>query len=224
MTALHEALVLPCLFLTVILVASLRPAGEVALVPPSLASLVAAMVLFAIYVRSGVLAADRLMNHSRSALANLNGFTVLLAAFLASAQVITLAVPATGLPALIAWTMLVSLLLQALAIGPDRTRLLRGLLVIFGAAFTLKFVILAAITASAEGRVARALQLLFEGVTLGTIKQPETHPAEGYLAFGALVLYLIGVAWLPPADWRMVRVESSDTLLVQENQQFHVSK
>ena len=95
------------------------------------------------------------MNGARSSLANLNGFTVLTSAFVASAQIITLVVPESGVPALIVWILLGSLVLQAFAIGPDRPRLLRGLLVTFGAAFTLKFVVLAAILRlrKAAGRV-----------------------------------------------------------------------
>ena len=107
-------------------------------------------------------------------------------------------------PALIVWILLGSLVLQAFAIGPDRPRLLRGLLVTFGAAFTLKFVVLAAISAPAQGRWSRALQLLFEGLTIGSISQRPARP-WGYVAFGTLALYLVGIALLPAATWQMVR-------------------
>jgi hypothetical protein len=210
---LREAIVLPVLFLTVMLLAAIRPGGEITIVPPSLASLVFGMVLFALLVRSGAVAPERLMNASRTALANVNGLLVLLTAFAASAQVITLLVPDAGVPALVAWTVLASLLLQALAIAPDRRRLLRGLVVTFGAAFTLKFIVLATISAPAERGMARALQLLFEGVTLGTVSQRPPHPLEGYLAFGTVVLYLVALALLPAATWHMIRV--GDTALLE---------
>jgi ABC-type uncharacterized transport system permease subunit len=206
MTAVREAITLPLLFLTVVLLASVRQGRDVTLVPPSLASLVFGMVLFALLVRSGTLAPERLMNASRSGLANVNGLLVLLTAFAASAQVITLLVPDAGLPALVAWMVLASLLLQALAIAPDRQHLLRGLTVTFGAAFTLKFIILAAISAPAERGVARALQLLFEGVTLGTVSQRPPHPLEGYVAFATVALYLVALALLPAATWHLIRV------------------
>ena len=214
MTPVLEALLLPALFLTVLLAGALRSGGEVSVMPPSVASLVMATVLLVLYVRSGTLAPERLMNGARSALANLNGFTVLVTAFIASAQVITLVIPDSGVPALMVWTVLVCLVLQAFAIGPDRTRLLRGLVVTFGAAFTLKFVVLSAISAPAEGRIARALQLLFEGITLGTISQRPPYGLEGYVAFGTLALYLVGIALLPSASWQMVRqhVESHELL------------
>jgi hypothetical protein len=207
MSALYEAWVLPGLFLTVVLLAALRPGAEVTFVPPTLGALVTAMVLLAIFVRSGALAPDRLMHLSRSALANANGLTILLSVFAASAQVITLVVPDSGVPALIVWTVLISLILQALAIGPDRERLLRGLLVTFGAVFWLKFIVLAALSAPAQSRFGRAIQLLFEGATLGVVSQRPTQAVEGYLAFATLVLYLVGVACLPRAGWHMVRAQ-----------------
>jgi len=205
-TALREAIVLPLVFLSVALAASVRPGGQVTVVPPSLGSLVAGMMLFALLVRSGAIDPHRLLHPARSAMANLNGLSVLLTAFVASAQLITMLVPESGVPALIAWTVLASLLLQALAIGPDRSRLLRGLTVTFGAAFALKFIVLATLSAPAAGRMARALQLLFEGVTLGGVTQRAPHAAEGYLAFLTIVTYLIGVAFLPSASWQMVRI------------------
>lgn len=206
MTALREAVVLPLVFLSVVLAASVRPGAQVTVVAPSLGSLVAGMVLFALLVRSGAVDPHRLLHPARTGIANLNGLSVLLTAFVASAQMITMLVPESGVPALIAWVVLISLLMQALAIGPDRARVLRGLMVTFGAAFALKFIVLATLSAPADGRMARALQLLFEGVTLGGVTQRTPHAAEGYLAFVTIVTYLIGVAFLPAASWQMVRV------------------
>jgi hypothetical protein len=206
--ALREAVLVPALFLTVVLLAALRPGAEPAVVAPTLASLVAATALFGLLVRSGALAPDRLVNPDRPTIANLNGFSVLVTFFLASAQLVTALVPESGVPAVIVWVVLGSLVLQAFAIGPDRTRVLRGLLVTFLAGFSLKFILLAAISAPAEGRLARALQLLFEGVTLGAVTQRPPALAEGYLTFTAIALYLISVALLPAASWQMVRVLS----------------
>ncbi len=211
MSPLFEALVLPCLLLTVVLVGAIRPGADVTMAPPTLGSLVLAIALMAILVRSGALAPQRLMGPSRSPLQNVNGATVLLAVFAASAQVITLVIPDSGVPALIGWIVLTSLLLQAFAVAPDRARLRRGLAVTFGTAFVLKFVVLAAVSSPAEGRFPRALQLLFEGFTLGTVSQRPAHPVEGYLAFATLVLYLVGVAWLPGAAWQMVRAQAGST-------------
>jgi hypothetical protein len=217
MTPFQEACLAPVLFLTVVLLAAVRPGAQVSMVPPSLTALVAALVLFALLVRSGALVPQRLMNADRPSLANLNGLALLLTAFVATAQVFTLVVPPAGLPALIVWAVVIALLLQALAVEPDRARLLRGLLILFGAAFMLKYVLLAGLSAPADSGTGRVLQLLFEGVTLGTVRQPPLHPAEGYLAFATIVLYLIGIAWLPSADWRMVRTIQTTALVIPED-------
>jgi hypothetical protein len=196
MTAVREAILLPACFLTVVLAAAIRPGAAPSMEPPSLASLLAATALFALLLRSHAVVPGELVNSNRSLLANLSGGSVLLTAFVASAELTTAVVPESGVPALMTWAVLVSLMAQALVMAPERTPLLRGLMVTFGAAFALKFIVLAALSAPAEGRLARALQLLFEGVTLGTVTQRSPHPAEGYLAFGAIALYLIGVAAL----------------------------
>ena len=206
MTAVREAIVLPLLFLTALLIAAIRPGAAMSMSPPSPGALVAGMALFALLVRSGSVAPERLMNGSRSSLANINGLIVLLTLFVASAQVIAAIVPESGVPSVIAWMVLLSLLLQAFAMAPDRTRVLRGLLVTLGAAFALKYVVLAALSTPAQGRFARALQTLFEGITLGVVSQRPLHAAEPYLTFAAIVLYLVGLALLPTARWQMVRV------------------
>ena len=205
MSPLLEAVVLPLLLLSVVLLGAIRPGADVTMAPPSLGSLVIAIGLVGLLVRSGALVPDRLMSATRPALANLNGLTVLFALFAASAQAVTLVIPDSGVPAFIVSVVLIALLIQAFAIGADRIRLLRGLLVTFGTAFTLKFVVLGALSAPAESRIGRALQLLFEGVTLGAVSQRPPHPAEGYLAFATLMLYLVAVAWLPSARWQMVQ-------------------
>jgi hypothetical protein len=206
MTAAGEAIALPIMFLTVVLAAAIRPGATVSVAPPSLASLVSGVALIALLIRSGTLAPERLMNQRRPMLANLNGLSVLLTAFGASAQLVTALVPESGVPALLVWAVLICLVLQTFALGPDRTQLLRGLLVMLGAAFVLKFSLLAAISSPAEGRAAKALQRLFEGITLGSVTQRAPHPLEGYLTFGAAALYLIALSLLPSASWRMIRV------------------
>ena len=202
MTPILEACVLPALFLTVTLLAAVRPGGAETIAPPSPASLVGAVVVVALLVRSGTLNPNRLVHQSRPTLANLNGLSVLAALFVATAAALTLVIPESGLPALLSWTVVTALLLQALAMAPDRVHLLRGLLVTFGTAFVLKFIILAALSSPAEGRVAQALQSLFDGLTLGSVAQRPFHRAEAYLAFGTLALYVIGVSWLPSLRWR----------------------
>lgn len=191
-----EAFYLPLLFLTVSLLGGLRIAGHVRLLPPPLFALVLAMLLFGVLVRGRVLAPEKLMNESRPALANLNGLVVILATFFASAQVFNLAIPESGLPHLLFNVFLLVLLLNTLAASPDRVSVLRSLAVIFGSAFTLKFVVLAALSDPGAGTLKRMLLVLVEGVTLGTLTQTPFHPATGYVAFVTIVLFLIGLALL----------------------------
>jgi hypothetical protein len=87
-----------------------------------------------------------------------------------------------------------------MAASPDRVRVLRSLLVIFASAFIVKFIVLAALSNPAEGVFTRALQVLFEGVTLGSITQDVVHPATGYVAFFTLMLYLFGLVLLTATD------------------------
>ena len=199
MTAGREAIVLPLLFLTVALLGGLRIGDRVSLLPPPLFALVLAVLLLGVLVRCGALAPDRLVHASRPALANVNGTIVLLAAFLASAQAFNAATPESGLPRLLFNVLFLVLLANTLAAAADRIRVLRSLLVVFGSAFVLKFIVLDAVSGPADGLLSRAIQLLFEGVTFGAITQDVLHPATGYVAFGTLLLYLAGLVMLPAA-------------------------
>jgi hypothetical protein len=216
MTAVREAFALPLLLLTVAFLGGLRVGERVDLLPPSLFSLVLAILLGGALVRSGALAPGRLMHSTRGALANLNGLAVLVALVAASAQALALVTPDWGLPRIGASIFLLVLLLNTHAASPDRQRLLRSLLVIFGATFVLKFVVLAALSDPVQGRLGRALQILLEGVTLGSLTQPVHHAVTGYVAFLTLVVYLIAVALLPHAATTHLRGTSPEALTRHE--------
>lgn len=197
MTATREALVLPLLLLTVTLFGSLRFGPPLVMVPPSIFALVLSALLAGALVQSGAFDPSRVVNASRPALANSNGIVILAALFVASAQVFSLLTPESGLPRLVLGVYFLILMLNTIAAGPDRLRLLRSLGVTFGAAFLLKFVVLDALSDPSAGRLGRALQLLLEGVTLGAVTQVPQHAASGYAAFATLALFLVAV-WLLP--------------------------
>ena len=199
MTPTREAIVLPALLLTVSLLGGLKITAGLAFVPPPLFTLVLAVLLLGALIRSGALAPDRLAHASRPALANVNGGVVLLTLFFAAAQVFHLATPEAGLPRLAFNVFFLVLLLNTWASGPDRPRLLRSLMMFFGSAFVLKFIVLAALSDPAAGRLHRMMLVLLEGVTLGTLTQEPFHPAMGYAAFATLALFLFAVTLLPPA-------------------------
>jgi hypothetical protein len=218
MTPAREAIYLPLLFLSVALLGGVRPGGTVVLSPPPLFSLVLAVMLFGALLQSGALAPLRLVNGSRSGLANLNGFIALAALFAASAQVFSLLTPEAGVPRILFSVYFLVLMLNTLAAGPDRARVLRSLAVTFGAAFVLKFVVLNTLSDPAAGRMARLMQILFEGVTLGTITQEVHHPASGYLAFFTIALFLIALSLLPSrgVDYLALEKPVDGMLVVRE--------
>jgi hypothetical protein len=195
----REAITLPMLFLTVSALGGVRVAqgGSLALVPPSLMSLILATVLVSALVRSRALVPHRLLNDQRGPLANSSGVVVLISLLAASAQVFTLVTPAKGLLAFVFTTFFVLLLWNTLAAEPDRRQLLRSLLVVFGGAFVLKFVVLAALYEPQGGLLRRVMLTLLEGVSLGTLGFVPDGAATGYLAFVTLGLYFVALVMLP---------------------------
>ena len=195
----REAFTLPLLLLTVAAVGGVRigETGALALVPPSLISLVLAVLLMAAMVGAGALAPHRLANAHRSGLENASGVAVLIALVAASAQVFTMLTPPTGLLAFVFTTFFVLLLWNTLAVGPDRRQLVRSLGVVFGGAFILKFVVFAAIYDTHGGLLRRVMVTLLEGVSLGALGFTPDGAVTGYVAFATLGLFLIALVMLP---------------------------
>jgi hypothetical protein len=217
-TPIREAITLPLLFLSVVLTGSVNPGSPLSFTPPPLFALILAVLLVACLVQSHTLNPVAILHAGRTALANLNGLAILLTLFAASAQVLGVVMPASGIPAVLMGILLFALLVQALVIGATRERMLRGLLVSLGVALVLKFIVLTALSAPATSRTGRAVQLLFEGVTLGSVTQPPVHPASGYLAFATIMLYVFGLVLLPRGEalaWKagdLIAEHSSESL------------
>jgi hypothetical protein len=184
----REVFALPLSFLTVALLGGVRVADRIVLLPPPLFTLVLAFLLMGVMVRSGGLAPERLLNGARTPLANLSGAVVLMTLFLASAQAFHVAIPEYGLPRLLFSVFLFVLLMNTFAASPDRIRVLRSVLVIFGSAFVLKFIILAALSEPAGGWLKR---------TLGTLAQDAYRPVTGYIAFATIMLFIGALSQLP---------------------------
>ncbi len=210
MKAATEAVYLPLLFLSVTLLGGLKVTDRLTFVPPPLFALVLAVMLFGVLVRGRVLVSERLLSASRTSLENLNGLALMLSTFSAATQVFNLVTPESGLPFLLFNVLLFVLLVNTLAASPDRVSVLRSMAVIIGAAFILKFIVLGAISDPGDTTLKRVLYVLLEGVTLGTLTQPQLHPAAGYLAFATLVLFLIGLAMLPGRPHSVALVKSGE--------------
>lgn len=203
MTPTREAIVLPLALLTVAFLGGLEPGAPAPWAPPSLFSLILAVMVMAALVRSGTLAPERLVHGSRSILANSNGLVVLVSLFAASAQLLHMLTPRSGLPSLIVGAVLFLLLLNTLVMSPDRPRLLRSVAVVTGSAFLLKFVVLAALADPEGGRMKRVLLALVDVATFGTIAQTPLHASTGYIGFVLVLVFLVAVALLPSAPYRL---------------------
>lgn len=199
MSAIREAIVLPLIFLTVTLLGGVRLGTGVALVPPSLFSLVLGTMLVAALVRGGALAPDRLLHGSRPMIENANGAAVLASLFVAASQVFGMLTPRSGLPLFFVDVFLFVLLLNTLVAQPDRARLLRSLAVILGSALVLNYVLLAGLSDPSGSQTRRILVAVFDAATFGTIAQEPQSPGAGYVAFLAIALFLVGISALPQA-------------------------
>jgi hypothetical protein len=166
-------------------------------VPPSLRSLVLGVGLLGVLVRAGALVPARLLNDHRSALENASGAVVMTALVAASAQVFSLVTPSSGLLAFVFTVFFVLLLWNTLAVEPDRRQVLRSLLVVFGGAFVVKFVVLAAIYEPDGGLLRRVMLTMLEGVSLGTLGFVPDGAATGYIAFFTLAMYFVALVLLP---------------------------
>jgi hypothetical protein len=69
--------------------------------------------------------------------------------------------------------------------------------VVFGGAFVLKFVVLAAIYEPDGGLLRRVLLTMLEGVSLGTLGFVPDGAATGYIAFFTLAMYFVALVLLP---------------------------
>jgi hypothetical protein len=197
MRAGREAIVLPVIFLTVLLLGGLRIADTTVLVPPSPYVLLLGVLLVRVVIQSGALAPDLLLASARSELANLNGVVLLATLWIASAQALAVLIPESGVPRLAFSVFFLILLLNTAAASPDRHRLLRSLAVTFGAAFVVKFVVLHGLSAPGDGAVKRALLAVVDGVTAGALVQEVPRPITAYIALLAVALFLLGVFLLP---------------------------
>jgi hypothetical protein len=201
----REAVTLPLLLLTIAAVSGLRitTSGTLLLVPPSLMALILGVLLIGTLVRTGALAPNRLVGDHRSALENASGGIVLVALLLASAQVFTMLTPSSGLLGFVFTTFFLLLLWNTMAVGPDRRQLLRSLAVVFGGAFALKFVVLAAAYDAGSGLLHRVILTMLEGVSLGALGFVPDGAATGYVAFVTLGLFFFALILLPGRAVRM---------------------
>lgn len=200
--ALARFVLLPTVFLTVALLGGLRvSAGTKALVfvAPPLVTLVLAVMLLALFVRGRALEVGRWLSGDNPLLTNVSHALTLAALFFASAQSFNSVLPEAGLLRWMFSFFFLWTLWNNQFSSFDARRLLRSLAALFGTAFLLKHMLLAALYAPDGGWLKRLAGALLEGVTLGTLDAPAFAPATGYISFFTLALYVCGLVLLPPA-------------------------
>ena len=197
MSAAREAFVLPLVFLTVALLGGVRTGGNVRLLAPLPVALVSAILLLGCLVRAGALSPARLISEKRSPLENASGAVVFLTLVAASAQIFSLLTPEHGLLHLVFSVFFLVQLLTTMTSAPGRRGLLRGLAVLFGSAFLLRYVALESLYSPDPGTAKRVLTAMIQGVTLGSLQYEANTPATGYAALLAVTLFLWGLVMLP---------------------------
>ena len=200
--ALARYILLPTIFLTVALLGGLRVGAETGgfvFVAPPLVTLVLAVMLLALFARGGAIRFGRWLSGENHPLTNVSHALTLAALFFASAQSFNSVLPERGLPRWLLSFFFLWTLWQNQFASFDPRRLLRSLAALFGTAFVVKHVLLAALYAPDGGWMKRLAGVVLEGVTLGTLDAPSFAPATGYISFFTLALYVCGLTLLPPA-------------------------
>jgi hypothetical protein len=204
--------VLPIVFLTVTLLGGLRvslPRQDFIFVAPPLICLILAVLLMLLFVRGRLVILTEWISGEFPLLTNVSHILTLLALFAASAQALNSVLPESGLLHFLfsfffLWTLWNNLFSEF-----DAKRLLRSLAVLFGTAFLLKHLILAAFTTPETSFWRRLTGLILEGVSLGSLDLPNFAPLTGYISFFTLCLYVIGLFGLL---FQLERVEAKGNL------------
>ncbi len=198
--ALARYLLLPTIFLTVALAGGLRiDAATRAFVflPPPLVTLVLATLLLLLFVRGRLLELHEWFNSALPPRTLIAHALTVGALCCASAQAFNAVLPEAGLLRWLFAFFFLWTLWQNQFSTFDARRLLRSLVALFGTAFALKHLLLAALYAPEGNWLRRLAGTLVEGLTQGTLGQAESYaPATGYIAFATLALYVGGLAML----------------------------
>lgn len=207
-------ILLPLVFLSVALLGGLRVGIEkqnFIFIAPPLICLILAVLLMLLFVRGKLLVLDEWLSNDFPLLTNASHVLTLIALFFASAQALNSVLPERGLllwlfAFFFLWTLWNNLFSEF-----DAKRLLRSLAVLFGTAFLLKHLILAAFAAPEDSFWRKLTGLILEGVSLGSLDIPNFAPLTGYISFFALALYVVGLFGL------LVRVEEKTPEKIDEN-------
>jgi hypothetical protein len=195
-------ILLPMLFLTVALLGGLRVDAETrafVFIAPPLITLVLAVLLLSLFTRGHLIEPGRWIASEKPLLVNVSHALTLLSLFFASAQAFNSVLPERGLLFWLFSFFFLWTLWNNQFSSFDARRLVRSLAVLFGTAFVLKHMLLAALYAPEGGWLKRLAGTLLEGVSLGTLEAERFAPATGYISFFTLALYVGALMLMTPA-------------------------
>ncbi|HEV2911692.1 MAG TPA: hypothetical protein VGX92_00130 [Pyrinomonadaceae bacterium] len=214
--ALVRFILLPMLFLTVALLGGLRVDAETRafiFVAPPLITLVFAVLLLSLFARGRLIDFPRWISSAHPLQVNISHALTLAALFFASAQAFNSVLPERGLLFwLFSLFFLWTLWNNQFSLF-DARRLVRSLAVLFGTAFALKHMLLAALYAPEGGWLKRIAGTLLEGISLGTLAAERFAPATGYISFFTLALYVGGLMLMTPAPVSETEGEEAEGLV-----------
>jgi hypothetical protein len=200
--AVVRFVLLPAALLAVALLGGLRlraPDNAFVFLPPALVTLCLAGLALALFLRAGLVRAGAWVSAELPLPVSVANALTLLALFAATAQAINSVLPEQGL---LHWVFVLCFfwtLWQDQFTPWAVARLLKSLAVLFGTAFVLKHVVLGALYGGpSPGLSRRILNVVLEGVTLGTLDAPAFAPATGYVSFATVALYVGALALVRP--------------------------
>jgi hypothetical protein len=196
--ALLHFIAVPTILLTAGLLGGLRIDGQTrqfVFIGPPLVTLVLALLLASLFVRARAIDLPKWLSLEQPTLTNLSHLLTLGALFFASAQAFNSVLPESGLLHwMFSFFFLWTLWTNQFSIFDSR-RLLRSIIVLFATAFVFKHLLLSALGA-ADGSWLKAIaSTLLQGISIDV---PAFAPATGYIAFFALLLYVLGLVLITP--------------------------
>ena len=209
-------ILLPMLFLTVALLGGLRVDAltrAFVFIAPPLITLVLAVLLLSLFTRGHLIEPGRWIASEKPLLVNVSHALTLLSLFFASAQAFNSVLPERGLLFWLFSFFFLWTLWNNQFSSFDARRLVRSLAVLFGTAFVLKHMLLAALYAPEGGWLKRLAGTLLEGVSLGTLEAERFAPATGYISFFTLALYVGALMLMTPAPADDDEEAETDNLL-----------
>ena len=220
--AVWRFILLPIVFLTVALFGGLRVGIEkqnFIFIAPPLVCLILSALLMLLFVRGRLIVLPEWISGDFPLLTNASHVLTLVSLFFASAQALNSVLPERGLLLWLFSFFFLWTLWNNLFSDFDAKRLLRSLAVLFGTAFLLKHLILAAFAAPEDSFWRKLTALILEGVSLGSLDIPNFAPLTGYISFFALALYVIGlVGLLPKFEEKAIELKAENGKLIAENE------